>query len=105
MDEKAFQEQFASLLDRINGLPERERCLLGRLVDESKSSGQVMSESLVALESSLDYLRLCVNYLVFDLEATRRENECLRRLLADSESNSGEAADEDHESFWDDTTD
>ena len=29
----------------------------------------------------LDYLRLRVKYLTFDLEATRRENQYLRRML------------------------
>ena len=33
------------------------------------------------LQDSLDYLRLSVKYLVFDLEATRRENAYLRRLV------------------------
>lgn len=33
------------------------------------------------LEEALDYLRLQVKYLVFDLEATRRENMYLRRML------------------------
>jgi hypothetical protein len=35
----------------------------------------------------LDWLRLSVKYLVFDLEATRRENQYLRQML---ESNSEE---------------
>ena len=35
----------------------------------------------VTLEEALDYLRLQVKYLVFDLEATRRENTYLRRML------------------------
>lgn len=34
-----------------------------------------------SLEDSLDFLRLNVKYLLFDLEATRRENEHLRQLL------------------------
>ena len=34
-----------------------------------------------SLEETLDYLRLQVKYLVFDLEATRRENMYLRRML------------------------
>lgn len=36
------------------------------------------------LQESLDYLRLSVKYLVFDLEATRRENAYLRRLIEQS---------------------
>ena len=33
------------------------------------------------VESALDQIRLEVKYLVFDLEATRRENGYLRRML------------------------
>jgi hypothetical protein len=29
----------------------------------------------------MDYLRLSIKYLVFDLEATRRENAHLRQML------------------------
>jgi hypothetical protein len=33
------------------------------------------------LDASLDHLQLWTKYLLFDLEATRRENQCLRKLL------------------------
>jgi len=42
------------------------------------------------LQESLDYLRLSVKYLVFDLEATRRENEYLRKLI-EQQAGSGPA--------------
>lgn len=38
-------------------------------------------KSLSNLQESLDYLRICIKYQVFDLEATRRENADLRSLL------------------------
>jgi len=38
-------------------------------------------KSLADLQESLDYLRICIKYQVFDLEATRRENAYLRKLL------------------------
>lgn len=34
-----------------------------------------------SVDSSLDHLRLQVKYLLFDLEATRRENRYLRQML------------------------
>ena len=40
-----------------------------------------MRKTITELQDSLDYLRLSVKYLVFDLEATRRENQYLRKLL------------------------
>jgi len=104
MDETAFQQQFATLLDRINGLPDRARARLVGLAEEVGGQEQEVTRSLSALEQSIDYMRLCVKYLVFDLEATRRENDCLRRLLSEADQTGGEPDDhgEDYESFWED---
>jgi len=33
------------------------------------------------LQESIDFLRLSIKYLLFDLEATRRENTYLRKML------------------------
>ncbi len=41
--------------------------------------------------STMDTLRLCIKYLVFDLQATRRENQNLRRKLAQHREQDGEA--------------
>ena len=107
MDERAFQDEFSSLLERISGLPARQRALLVRLTDEHAGHQQDLQKALAGLEGSLDYLRLCMNYLVFDLEATRRENRCLRRLLAEAEDRPpvSDEAEADRESFWDDSND
>ena len=40
-----------------------------------------INRAVTELQDSLDFLRLSVKYLMFDLEATRRENGYLRRLL------------------------
>lgn len=37
------------------------------------------------LEDSLDFLRICIKYLRFDLESTRKENRYLRKLLEEIE--------------------
>jgi len=62
---------------------------------------------LAGLEHSIDSMRLCVKYLVFDLEATRRENDCLRRLLSEADARAGGCDDveDDRESFWEDGAD
>ena len=46
--------------------------------------GTTFQSAIAELQESLDYLRLSVKYLVFDLEATRRENAYLRRLVEQS---------------------
>ena len=42
--------------------------------------------ALDSIQESLDDLRLCVKYLLFDLDATRRENIYFKKLLEDRES-------------------
>jgi len=81
MDEHVFQEKFAELMDRIKQLPEVDRTRLQRLAEETKVRRERMHESIGELQESLAHLRLTVKYLVFDLEATRRENAYLRRML------------------------
>lgn len=81
MQDKDFQAQFDKLLERINDLPEHERVRLQDLAGETKDRHERMRKTISDLQESLDYLRVSVKYLVFDLEATRRENKQLRSLL------------------------
>ena len=50
-----------------------------------------LRQTVSSLQESLDYLRLSIKYLVFDLEATRRENGYLRKML--EETRGGEERD------------
>lgn len=36
-----------------------------------------------SLQELIDYLRVCIKYMIFDAEAYERENEYLRKLLKD----------------------
>ena len=84
MDEQTFQAKFTDLLKRIKQLPEDQRQQLEQLAEQSRERRTRIQGSLAELQESLDYLRLSVKYLVFDLEATRRENAYLRRLIEQS---------------------
>ncbi len=81
MDEQAFQIKLAELMNKIKQLPEQERPTLERLAEEAKKRRERIQASVAELQESLDYLRLTIKYLVFDLEATRRENTYLRKLV------------------------
>ena len=48
-----------------------------------KHKAAAIQKSVNALQDSLDTLRVIIKYTVFDLEATRRENQFLRDQLAD----------------------
>jgi len=81
MDEKEFQQKLGDLISQIDNLPSNDRERLGRLAEETKNRHERMRQTITDLQESLDYLRLSVKYLVFDLEATRRENQYLRKLI------------------------
>ncbi len=81
MGEHEFQQRLGELIAQINDLPEDQRAEVEKIADETKARHEKMKRTIADLQDSLDYLRLSVKYLVFDLEATRRENQYLRRLL------------------------
>ncbi|HED54821.1 MAG TPA: hypothetical protein ENJ00_11575 [Phycisphaerales bacterium] len=81
MSEQEFQKQFNKLLEKINGLPSDQQGKLQDMASETKNRHEKMKKTISELQDSLDYLRVSVKYLVFDLEATRRENKQLRSLL------------------------
>ncbi len=96
MDEKTFQDKFTELLSKIRELPLEQRNRLEQLAEETKCRRDRIQHSVGELQESLDYLRLSVKYLVFDLEATRRENTYLRRLIEQSNRDSNRSNDNDN---------
>ncbi|MGP1345114.1 MAG: transcriptional regulator [Phycisphaerales bacterium] len=101
MNEKDFQNKLDELLLQINDLPEDKRAPLLELAEETKTRHEKIRQTIKSLQDSVDYLRLGVKYLVFDLEATRRENEQLRTMLrgpgANPNINNDHASDNDAE--------
>ena len=89
MDETTFQTKLGELMSEISTLPATEREKLENLAKETQERHNQLRQSINSLQESLDWLRLSVKYLVFDLEATRRENAYLRQML---ESNSEEGS-------------
>ncbi len=81
MDESTFQKKLAELVKEIDTLPEGERAKLESLAEETKQRHQKLKETVSSLQDSIDCLRLSIKYLLFDLEATRRENNYLRKML------------------------
>ena len=87
MNEAEFQSKLAELMGEISTLPASERHKLEKLADETRQRHERLRKTVSSLQESLDYLRLSIKYLVFDLEATRRENKYLRRMLEESTGN------------------
>ncbi|MCF7954876.1 MAG: hypothetical protein K9M75_03640 [Phycisphaerae bacterium] len=81
MDDAVFEERINELVKEIGTVPSPNKA---RLLDLAKKTGQShrkLTKSVERLQESLDCLRVSVKYLVFDLEATRRENDGLKKAL------------------------
>jgi chromosome segregation ATPase len=85
MNEIEFQSKLAELMTEITTLPPSERRKLEKLDDETRQRHERLRRTVGSLQESLDYLRLSIKYLVFDLEATRRENNYLRKMLEEAQ--------------------
>ncbi len=93
MDEAEIHTKLAEMMGEISTLPAAERRKLERLAvqcvaDQARQQHERLRQTVCGLQESLDYLRLSIKYLVFDLEATRRENGMLRRMLEATGGNS-----------------
>lgn len=83
MDETTFQKKLSELVHEIGNLPDDERAKFETLAQQAKDRHEKLRKTVSSLQDSIDYLRLSIKYLLFDLEATRRENGYLRRMLED----------------------
>ena len=83
MDEAAFESKLNELVNQIDSVPTPQRDQLITLIKQAGKRHRQLKKSVDSLQESLDYLRVSVKYLVFDLEATRRENAYLKKLLND----------------------
>ena len=81
MDETTFQKRLTELLSEIATLPASQRSKLELLVADTKKRHEQLKATTTGVQDSLDYLRVAIKYLLFDLEATRRENSYLRKML------------------------
>ena len=89
MDEATFQAKLAELMKEISTLPESKREKLTALAEQTEARHAKLRKTVNDLHESLDYLRLSLKYLIFDLEATRRENAYLRKMIENDRAEDG----------------
>lgn len=89
MDETTFQKKLAELVAQIETLPEGERERLRELAAATRERHEQIKKSVRGLQESIDFLRLGIKYMLFDLEATRRENMQLRKMLENDQGGDG----------------
>ena len=95
MNEQEFQTKLGELMQEISTLPKAERDKLEQLASETQQRQARLKKTVTDLHESLDYLRLSIKYLVFDLEATRRENGYLRQMIEQMDAEAEELEEED----------
>jgi len=81
MDDVNFREKLFELLKDIDGVTVPEKSKVIHLAKKTQQGSEILQQKLSNLQQSLDSLRLGIKYLIFDLEATRRENNELRKRL------------------------
>jgi len=85
IDETNLENKLTELVREFGEIGEPQHKKLAELAQQAKASQQELQKSINRLQELLDYLRVCIKYQVFDLEATRRENEYLRKLLEEND--------------------
>jgi hypothetical protein len=81
MDENTFQERLTELVNEIGAEPAGDQAGAETVAAGARQRQEKLKATVSSLQESIDYLRLSIKYLLFDLEATRRENGYLRKML------------------------
>jgi len=84
MDEAQLEDKLKELVKEFGGAADLQYKKLAMLAQQASENQKNLEKSVGSLQESLDYLRVCIKYQLFDLEATRRENEYLRKILGDN---------------------
>ncbi len=86
MKEANIEQKLKELVEQFSSAPNANYAKLAMIAKEAEESHKKLEKSVDSLQEAVDYLRVCIKYQLFDLEATRRENKYLRKLLEERES-------------------
>lgn len=81
MDEQEFDIKLKELIKEIAQLPDDKQEQLTKLAEATQKRHKAIKMNVDSVQRSLNDLRLCVKYLVFDLEATRRERDHFKAII------------------------
>jgi hypothetical protein len=81
MDDAAVEEKLRELVKEFGGAAELQQIKLAILAKRAQETSQELKKEAGSLQEAIDFLRICIKYQLFDLEATRRENDYLKKLL------------------------
>ena len=84
-NEMNIEGKLKELVKEVGGNVEPQYKKLKQLANKVGNNQKELKKTVDSLQESLDYLRVCIKYQMFDLEATRRENKYLRKMLEERE--------------------
>jgi hypothetical protein len=79
MDKAAFEDKLRELAGEF-GASVCHYEVLAKVAKRERTNSE-SKDGYNDIDDSLDFLRVCIKYLRFDLDATRRENQHLRKML------------------------
>ena len=82
MNEMVFEKELDALVREMGTIPapqKKKGPVL--LTKKTQNCRKQLGQRVNNLQESLDYLRVSIKYILFDLESTRRENTYLRKML------------------------
>lgn len=87
MDHKEFEKRLNEIMKSLADLDDGDyKEKLKKQVEQAKQNRERGQKALDSFRDSLGVLRVHLKYVVFDLEATKRENAQLRARLEDHEN-------------------
>lgn len=81
MCEKTFDKRLQELIREVANLPVDQQKKLVPFIEKTKQRHQEIKDNIDNIEDSFINLRICIKYILFDLEATRRERDYLKNML------------------------
>ena len=81
MDKASLENKVNELVKELGSMNSPYHKKLALLAQKAQDNHEKLKKNVDNLQESLDYLRICIKYQLFDLEATRRENRYLKKLL------------------------
>jgi hypothetical protein len=81
MDKELFTRKLNEIINEIGSIPAPNKRKLIVVGQKTNKYDKKFEQSSEQIQGTLDYLRISIKYLLFDLEATRRENAYLRGLV------------------------
>ena len=83
MSNVSLEQRLSGLLKEIDSISGSHKEKLVLLAKRADNAHEKLNKNVNSLQEALDMLRIVIKYQCFDLEATRRENAVLKKLLED----------------------